>query len=337
MRIWVKPDQLAKLNITVPEIISAVNSQNTVNPAGKIGGRPTPPGQEFTYTVLAQGRLTTEDQFGSIVLRATPDGAIVRLRDVARIELSAADYDVVGRYNGKPSAILALFQLPNSNAIEAEKGVKKLMEELKTRFPSDVDYDIPIDTTKSVTEGIREIGKTFWEALALVMLVVFIFLQGWRAALIPLAAVPVSLVGTFALFPLLGFSINTLSLFGLVLAIGLVVDDAIVVVEAVEHHIEEGMSPKEATLKAMEEVSGPGGGDRADPVGGISAHRVHSRHYGPALSAIRRDHRHLRAPLRLQRADAQSGPVRAAAAAQAKSSRARWACFLTGSIAAIAG
>jgi HAE1 family hydrophobic/amphiphilic exporter-1 len=257
MRIWVKPDQLAKLNITVPEIISAVNSQNTVNPAGKIGGRPTPPGQEFTYTVLAQGRLTTEDEFGSIVLRATPDGAVVRLRDVARVELSAADYDVEGHYDGKPSAILALFQLPNSNAIEAEKGVKKLMAELKTRFPSDVDYEIPIDTTKPVTEGIREIGKTFWEALGLVMLVVFVFLQGWRAALIPLAAVPVSLIGTFALFPLLGFSINTLSLFGLVLAIGLVVDDAIVVVEAVEHHIEEGMPPKEATLKAMEEVSGP--------------------------------------------------------------------------------
>ena len=257
MRIWVKPDQLAKLNITVPEIINAVQSQNAVNPAGKIGGRPTPPGQEFTYTVLAQGRLTTEDEFGGIVLRATPDGAVVRLRDVARVELSAADYDIVGRYNGRPSAILALFPLPGSNAIESERGVKRLMEELKTRFPPDVDYQITLDTTKSVTEGIREIGKTFWEALGLVMLVVFIFLQGWRAALIPLFAVPVSLVGTFAVFPLLGFSINTLSLFGLVLAIGLVVDDAIVVVEAVEHHIGEGMSPKEATLKAMEEVSGP--------------------------------------------------------------------------------
>jgi HAE1 family hydrophobic/amphiphilic exporter-1 len=257
MRIWVRPDQLAKLNITVPEIISAVNSQNAVNPAGKISGRPTPPGQEFTYTVLAQGRLTTEDEFGKIVLRATPDGAVVHLRDVARIELSVADYDLVGRYGGKPSAVIAVYQLPNSNAIEAAKGVKKLMEELKKRFPPDVDYQIPIDTTKSVTEGIREISKTFWEALGLVMLVVFIFLQGWRAALIPLVAVPVSLIGTFALFPMLGFSINTLSLFGLVLAIGLVVDDAIVVVEAVEHHIGEGMPPKEATLKAMEEVSGP--------------------------------------------------------------------------------
>jgi HAE1 family hydrophobic/amphiphilic exporter-1 len=257
MRIWVKPDQLAKLNITVPEIISAVNSQNTVNPAGKIAGRPAPPGQPFTYTVRAQGRLASEEEFGDIVLRATPDGSTVRLKDVARLELGSADYDIVGRFDGKPSAVLALYQLPGSNAIEAAKGVEKLMTELKERFPSDIDYHIAIDTTKAVTEGIREIGMTFWEALALVMLVVFVFLQGWRAALIPLLAVPVSLVGTFALFPSLGFSINTLSLFGLVLAIGLVVDDAIVVVEAVEHHIEEGMSPKDATLKAMQEVSGP--------------------------------------------------------------------------------
>src|SRR5215468_8728734 len=257
MRIWVKPDQLAKLNITVPEIINAVSSQNTVNPAGKLGGRPTLPGQPFTYTVRAQGRLVSEEEFGNIVIRAAPDGSIVRLKDVARIELGAADYDVVGRFNSKPTAVIALYQLPGSNAIEAARGVQRMMAELKERFPADLDYQIAIDTTKSVTEGIREIGKTFWEALALVMLVVFIFLQGWRAALIPLLAVPVSVVGTFAVFPLLGFSINTLSLFGLVLAIGLVVDDAIVVVEAVEHHIEEGMSPKEATLKAMEEVSGP--------------------------------------------------------------------------------
>ena len=257
MRLWVRPDQLAKLNITVPEIIDAVSSQNNVNPAGKISGRPSPPGQEFTYTVRAQGRLSTEEDFGNIVLRATPNGSIVRLKDVARIELGAQDYDIMGRYNSKPSAILALYQLPGSNAIEAAKGVRKLMEELKKRFPADLDYQISIDTTKSVTEGINEIGKTFWEALVLVMIVVLLFLQGWRATLIPLLAVPVSLIGTFAVFPLLGFSINTLSLFGLVLAIGLVVDDAIVVVEAVEHHIEEGLSPKAATLKAMEEVAGP--------------------------------------------------------------------------------
>src|SRR6266571_1422187 len=222
MRIWVKPDQLAKLNITVPEIINAVGSQNNVNPAGKIGGRPSPPGQEFTYTVRAQGRLASEDEFANIVLRATPDGSIVRLKDVARIELGAADYNVMGRFDSKPSAILALYQLPGSNAIEAAKGVEKRIAELKRRFPTDLDYRITIDTTKAVTEGIREIGKTFWEALALVMLVVFVFLQGWRAALIPLLAVPVSLVGTFAVFPLLGFSINTLSLFGLVLAIAII-------------------------------------------------------------------------------------------------------------------
>src|SRR6058998_1683765 len=257
MRIWVKPDQLAKLNMTVPEIINAVSSQNTVNPAGKIGGRPAPPGQQFTYAVRAQGRLTSEEEFGEIVLRATPSGSIVRLRDVARIELGAQDYDIIGRLNGQPTAVLALYQLPGSNAIEAANGVKRLMAELKDRFPSDLDYRITIDTTRAVVEGMREIGKTFFEALALVMIVVFIFLQGWRAAMIPLLAVPVSLVGTFAVFPLLGFSINTLSLFGLVLAIGLVVDDAIVVVEAVQHDIEEGMAPKEATLRAMQEVSGP--------------------------------------------------------------------------------
>src|SRR2546429_465794 len=257
MRIWVRPDQLAKLNITVPEIINAVSSQNTVNPAGKISGRPTPPGQQFTYTVRAQGRLSSEQEFGEIVLRATPNGSIVRLKDVARIELGAQDYDIIGRLDSKPTAVMGLYQLPGSNAIDTANAVKKLMAELKDRFPADLDYHITIDTTRAVVEGIREIGKTFWEALALVMLVVFIFLQGWRAAMIPLMAVPVSLIGTFAVFPLLGFSINTLSLFGLVLAIGLVVDDAIVVVEAVEHHIEEGMTPKDATLKAMQEVSGP--------------------------------------------------------------------------------
>src|SRR5262249_34186595 len=219
--------------------------------------RPPPPGQPLTYPFRAQGGLTPGEKLEKIFPRAAPDGSIGRLKDVARIELGAADYDVIGRFNSKPSAVLALYQLPGSNAIEAARGVERMMAELKERFPSDLDYEVAIDTTKSVTEGIREIGKTFWEALALVMLVVFIFLQGWRAALIPLLAVPVSLIGTFAVFPLLGFSINTLSLFGLILAIGLVVDDAIVVVEAVEHHIEEGLSPKDATLKAMEEVSGP--------------------------------------------------------------------------------
>ncbi|MDD4916109.1 MAG: efflux RND transporter permease subunit [Methylococcales bacterium] len=257
MRIWVRPDQLAKLNITIPEIIEAVKAQNNVNPAGKVGGEPTPPGQEFTYAVRAQGRLESEEQFGNIVLRAEPDGSIVRIKDVGRIELGSQTYDIVGRLDGKPAALIALYQLPGSNAIDAAKGAKRTMEELKSRFPDDLDYVVALDTTTAVTQGIKEITHTLFEALALVILVVFVFLQGWRPTLIPLLAVPVSLLGTFMLFPVLGFSINTLSLFGLVLAIGLVVDDPIVVVEAVEHHIEKGLSPKEATLKTMQEVTGP--------------------------------------------------------------------------------
>ena len=257
MRIWVKPDQLAKLNITIPEIISAVQAQNNVNPAGKIGGEPVPPGQEYTYAIRAQGRLQTEQEFGNIVLRADPSGSIVRIKDVGRIELGAQTYDMIGRLNGKPAALIALYQLPGTNAIEAAEGAKKMMAELKTRFPADLDYAVALDTTLAVTEGINEIVHTLIEALVLVIFVVFLFLQGWRPTLIPLLAVPVSLIGTFMLFPVLGFSINTLSLFGLVLAIGLVVDDPIVVVEAVEHHIEKGLSPKEATLRTMREVTGP--------------------------------------------------------------------------------
>jgi HAE1 family hydrophobic/amphiphilic exporter-1 len=257
MRLWVKPDQLAKLGITVPEIVSAIQAQNTVNPAGKAGGEPAPKGTEFTYSVLAQGRLTSPEEFGQIVVRETPDGGIVRVRDVARIELGAQDYSVAGRFNGKPSAVIATYQLPGSNAVDAAKGVKKLMAQMKQRFPEDLDFDVALDTTRAVTEGIKEIVVTLLIALVLVILVVYLFLQGWRATLIPLLAVPVSLIGTFILFPVFGFSINTLSLFGLVLAIGLVVDDAIVVVEGVERHIEEGMTPKNAALKAMDELSGP--------------------------------------------------------------------------------
>jgi HAE1 family hydrophobic/amphiphilic exporter-1 len=256
MRLWVKPDQLAKLGITVPDIITAVQKQNTVNPAGQVGSEPIPSGQKFTYTVRAQGRLQTPEEFGEIVVRANADGSFVRVKDIARIDLGAQTYNLKGRLNGQPAAILAVYQLPGTNAVKAAQGVRKLMAEAKQRFPADMDYVVSLDQTLSVTEGMREILKTLFEALALVVLVVFIFLQGWRATLIPLCAVPVSLVGTFVVFPLFGFSINTLSLFGLVLAIGLVVDDAIVVVEAVERHIEEGMSPRDATLQAMREVSG---------------------------------------------------------------------------------
>src|SRR5580704_13188573 len=257
MRLWVKPDQLSKLGITVTEIVSAVQSQNTVNPAGRVGGEPIPPGQQFAYAVRAQGRLISPEEFGEIVVRESPQGGVVRVKDVARVELGAQDYSVAGRLNGKPSAIVAVYQLPGSNAVDAANGVKKLMAEMKNRFPSDMDFALALDSTQSVVEGIREIIITLLIAIALVILVVYLFLQGWRATLIPLLAVPVSLIGAFIFFPLFGFSINTLSLFGLVLAIGLVVDDAIVVVEAVERHIEEGMTPKAAALKAMEEISGP--------------------------------------------------------------------------------
>jgi multidrug efflux pump len=257
MRCWVRPDKLAKMNVTVPEIVKAIQTQNTVNPAGQIGGEPVPKGQEFTYAVLAQGRLPSPEEFGQIVIRANSDGSILRLKDVARLELGAQTYNLVGRYSGKPAAVVAVYQLPGSNAVQAAAGVRKLMQEAKQRFPQDLEYDIALDTTLAVTEGLKEIKHTLFEAILLVILVVYIFLQGWRATLIPLLAVPVSLIGTFVVFPSLGFSINTLSLFGLVLAIGLVVDDAIVVVEAVEHHIEHGMTPKDAAFKAMEEVSGP--------------------------------------------------------------------------------
>jgi HAE1 family hydrophobic/amphiphilic exporter-1 len=257
IRLWVRPDRLAQMGVTVPEILNAIQQQNTVNPAGQIGGEPIPKGQDFTYAVRSQGRLETPEQFGDIVLRAQPGGAILRVRDVARIELGAQNYNMIGRLNGKPAALIALYQLPDSNAVDAANKAKALMAQLKQKFPPDMDYVVALDTTLAVTEGIREIVHTLFEALLLVIIVVFIFLQGWRATLIPLLAVPVSLVGTFALFPLFGFSINTLSLFGLVLAIGLVVDDAIVVVEIVEHHIEKGLSPKEAALKGMQEVTSP--------------------------------------------------------------------------------
>ena len=228
-------------------MVRAVQQQSTVNPSGQIGAEPAPAGQEMTYTVRSQGRLITPDEFGTIVLRTGTDGSIVRLGDVARIELGALNYQQIGRINGQAGCAIAVFQAPGSNALQVADGVKQVMSELEQRFPPDLKYVYTLDTTLAVSEGIREILWTLLEAMALVIIVVYLFLQNWRATLIPMVAVPVSLIGTFAVFPLLGFSVNTLSLFGLVLAIGLVVDDAIVVVEAVEHHIEHGMSPREAT------------------------------------------------------------------------------------------
>jgi hydrophobic/amphiphilic exporter-1 (mainly G- bacteria), HAE1 family len=257
MRVWVKPDQLTKLGLTVSDLSNAVQQQSAVNPAGQIGAEPAPKGQQFTYAVRAPGRLANAEEFGNIIVRQNPDGSTVRLKDVSRIELGSLVYQQIGRYNGKPAVIIAIYQAPGSNALAVAKQVKAQMEDLKTRFPQDLDYIVSMDTTLPITEGMKEILTTLFEAIVLVIIVVFLFLQGWRATLIPLIAVPVSLIGTFAVFPMLGFSINTLSLFGLILAIGLVVDDAIVVVEAVEHNIEHGLTPREATIKAMEEVTTP--------------------------------------------------------------------------------
>ena len=257
MRLWVKPDQLAKLGITVTDIVNALQAQNTVNPAGQVGGEPAQSNQQFTYAVLAQGRLTSPEQFGDVIVREAPNGGTVRVKDVARVELGTQDYSLMARLNGKPSAAIAVYQLPGTNAVQTVEGVRKLMAQMKQRFPQDIDYTVSLDQTLPVTEGMKEILWTLVIAIVLVIFVVYLFLQDWRATLIPMLAVPVSLVGTFAIFPLFGFSINTLSLFGLVLAIGLVVDDAIVVVEGIQHHIEEGLSPKDAALKAMQELSGP--------------------------------------------------------------------------------
>src|SRR5215468_857621 len=257
MRIWVKPDRLAKLGVTINEVVNAVQSQNTVNPAGQVGGEPTAAGQPFAYAVRAQGRLQTAEEFGDIVVREGADGGVVRLRDVASVELGSKDYNWISRLNGKPAGLLAVYQLPGSNAVEAAAGVRKLMAKMKESFPADIDYAVTLDTTDAVRAGMHEIVLTLLIAFVLVIIVVYLFLQDWRATLIPMLAVPVSLVATFAAFPLFGFSVNTLSLFGLVLAIGLVVDDASVVVEGIQHHIEEGLSPKDAARKAMDELTSP--------------------------------------------------------------------------------
>ncbi|MET0621990.1 MAG: multidrug efflux RND transporter permease subunit [Pyrinomonadaceae bacterium] len=257
MRVWMRPDRLAKLGLTPADVISAIKEQNLQAPAGKVGAPPTPAGQEFTTTLSAPGRLITTEEFENIIVRQTATGAVVRVKDVGRAELGSQDYNSFGRLNGKPGGAMAVYLLPGANQLQAAETIYETMKHAKTLFPPDMDYKIVYDTTPAVEASIEAILHTFVEALVLVILVVFIFLQNVRATIIPVLTIPVSLIGTFIFFPLLGFSINTLSMFGLVLAIGIVVDDAIVVVEAVIHHLEHGMAPKEATFKAMAEVSGP--------------------------------------------------------------------------------
>jgi HAE1 family hydrophobic/amphiphilic exporter-1 len=257
MRVWVKPDLLSKYGLTVQDVINALKTQNVIKPGGSFGGEPAASGTQNTYTALLQSRLITEQQFSNIILKASANGAIVHMSDVARVELGTEQYTQNSRINGSSASTIAVYQIPGSNALAVAEAVRAKMAELQQRFPQDLRMDFSLDTTAAVTAGIDEIVHTLLEAVALVIFVVFIFLQDWRATLIPLLTVPVSLIGTFIVFPLLGFSVNVLSLLGLVLAIGLVVDDAIVVVEAVMHGIEHGLSPKEATSKAMKEVGGP--------------------------------------------------------------------------------
>jgi len=257
MRVWIKPDKLAKLGLTPSDVISAIKEQNLQAPAGKVGGAPTPTDQEFTETLSAPGRLVTPEEFENIIVRQAATGAVVRIKDIGRAELGSQDYNSFGRLNGKPGGAMAVYLLPGANQLKAAETIYETMEHSKSIFPPDMDYKIVYDTTPAVEASIHEILKTFVEALILVTIVVFVFLQNIRATIIPLITIPISLIGTFIFFPLLGFSVNTLSMFGLVLAIGIVVDDAIVVVEAVIHHLEHGLKPKEATIKAMSEVSAP--------------------------------------------------------------------------------
>jgi hydrophobe/amphiphile efflux-1 (HAE1) family protein len=257
MRIWLRPDRMAQLGITTSDVANAIREQNVQAPAGQVGQYPSPPNQAFQYGVEVHGRLVTADEFGDIVVKAQPDGSLVHVRDLARVELGAKDYSVQARFNGQATATFGVNLTPEASAVAVSKAIRDELEQLKAGFPPDLAYDVVVDKTVFVIASLDEVVKTLGESLVLVMLVVFIFLQRWRATLIPLLAVPVSLVGTLAAFIVLGFTLNTLTLFGMVLAIGIVVDDAIVVVEAVEHHIQEGMDPRAATVQAMREVSGP--------------------------------------------------------------------------------
>ncbi len=257
MRVWINPDKMAKLGLTATDVNNAIQAQNRQNPAGSLGQPPIPDGPDYQYPVNATGRLTTPQQFEDIIVRAQPDGSVLRVRDLGRVQLGAQDYANFNYWNGRDAGFIIVYLSPGANAVETQRQVVNLMQQAKETFPAGLEYKIPYDSTRFVTSSIREVLETLGAAIVLVIVVVFIFLQNWRATLIPLLTVPVAVIGTFALFPALGFSINTTSLFGLVLAIGIVVDDAIVVVEAVQLNIDRGMNPRDATIKALEEVSGP--------------------------------------------------------------------------------
>jgi hydrophobe/amphiphile efflux-1 (HAE1) family protein len=315
MRLWLDPEKMSARNLTAADVVSAITQQNIQVAAGQLGQPPVATGQVFQYTLSTTGRLTDVEQFAEMVIKADAQGRIVRLGDVADIDLGAQSYDQSCTLNGQPSVALSIYQLPGSNALEIASRVRKKMEEMKERFPDGVDYRIVYDTTPFINQSINEVFKTLRDAVILVAIVVLVFLQNWRSAIIPLVAVPVAIVGTFAVMAGMGFSLNNLTLFGLVLAIGIVVDDAIVVVEAVEHHVERGLSPQrrdsqgDAASVWPSHRSGPGAQRR------VRAVRVHRRHHRTVLPAIRIDHRRFDFDLRLQLADAQPRTDRAALAA----------------------
>ena len=277
---------------------------------------PAPTDAAFQLTVQTQGRFDDVRQFRQVIVKSADGGRLVRLGDVARVELGARDYVTNSYLNGKPAVALAIFQRPGSNALAAAEGIIKKMNELKRDFPAGIDYQIVYNPTEFVAESVREVYKTLFEALILVVIVVIVFLQSWRTAIIPIVAIPVSLIGTFALMSAFGFSLNTLTLFGLVLAIGIVVDDAIVVVENVERNIAQGMSPRDAAHETMDEVGSAVRRDRARAHGGVRADRLHPRHLRPVLSPVRADDRRLDDHLGHQLADAFAGALRAAAASR---------------------
>jgi HAE1 family hydrophobic/amphiphilic exporter-1 len=257
MRIWLDPEKLASLGITPTDISNAIKEQNAQSPAGRIGAEPAPAGQQSQFNVRAQGLLKDPEEFAEIIIRSGSDGSQVKIKDVGRVELGAQTYDLRARMNQSPAGALGVYLAPGANALDTAKNVKAILDEAADRFPPDMEYEITLDSTAPIKASMEAIVHTLFEAIILVLIVVFIFLQSFRATIIPMLTVPVSLLGVFIVFPMLGFSVNTLTMFGLVLAIGIVVDDAIVVVEAVQHHIEHGLSPVEATRKAMKEVSGP--------------------------------------------------------------------------------
>src|SRR3954465_1667291 len=257
MRIWLRPDRLASLGVNQDDVSKAIKEQNAQAPAGRIGAEPAPTGQESQLNVRALGLLKDPKQFEEIIVRANTDGSQVKIKDIGRVELGAQTYDLRARLNKSPAGAIGIYLAPGANAIETAENVQKILTAAKARFPADMNYDVTLDSTLPIKASMNEIVHTLFEAVILVLIVVYVFLQSFRATMIPMCTVPVSLLGAFIMFPVLGFSVNVLTMFGLVLAIGIVVDDAIVVVEAVQHHIEHGKDPVEATRLAMKEVSGP--------------------------------------------------------------------------------